>query len=240
MSRFLLRGLTAGVLAIALGAMQGAASAAPTCLMFDGLQHCPVGGATLAINQGELVVTGTGSSSGVSIATPGATAWHGESQVAMPDTVGATMQASSISHDLVTSQTDATRTANGSRLTAAFTASSGTPTFTVQVYRNGQLQGSMGKQPSGTSGVVLGWVLRWPTTVPDFDVVAGGQCVWTYRAVASTALDVTLPDGRKLVGDEIRFAEDVNPQGAYPYLTFDRLVFEGSMQRMRFLSESVQ
>jgi len=236
MSRFMLSGLGVCALALSLGGIQGAAVAAPPCVTFMGLQHCPVAGTTLAINDGQLVVTGAGGSGGVSIATPGATAWHGDSQIELANGVGDVLRSSSISHDVVTSQTEALRGANGTPLRATFTASSGTPTFTTLVYRDGQLQGSASKLPSGSVGAVLGWTLRFPSEEPEFEVVAGGQCTWTYRTVQGADLQIALPDGRTLIGDEVRFAEEVNPQGAYPYLTFDRLVFEGNIQHVRFTS----
>jgi hypothetical protein len=240
MSRFMLSGLGVCALALSLGGIQGAAVAAPTCLTFMGLQHCPVDGATLTINDGQLVVSGAGGSGGVSIAIPGATAWRGDSQIELASGIGDVLRSAAIAHDVVTSTTEALRGANGTPLRATFTASSGTPMYTTLVYRDGQLQGSASNLPSGSVGAVLGFTLRWPAGEPEFEIVAGGRCAWTYRTVQGADLEVKLPDGRTLIGDAVRLVEDVDPQGAYPYATFERLVFQGNIQHVRFSSESVQ
>jgi hypothetical protein len=238
MSRFMSRFL--GVGALALSGIINPAVASANCVTFAGLQHCSVGGATLTINQGQLVVTGAAGAGGVAIATPGASSWHGESRIEPAIGIGATMRSSSISQGLVTSRTQAVRASDGTRLSATFTASSGTPMFTTRIYRNGQLVATSLHHASGSTAATLGYVLHWPAGEPEFDVVAGGSCTWTYRTVQGADLEITLADGRKLVGDTVQFAEEVNPQGAYPYLTFDSLVYEGDIQTVKFLSETVQ
>jgi hypothetical protein len=243
MSRSLVKNLGIS-LGLALCAISNPVSAAPQCITFAGLEHCSVDGANLAINQGVLTVSTPDQPGGVSIATPGATSWTGESRIRLENGVGDTLEASSISSGQVTSTAHAQRVANGFRLSATFTASSQAPTFTTLVYRNGTLQGSSTKNPSGSNAAMItgpvilaGWEnLEWP----DFVVAQGGSCTWTYRTVQGADRTITLPDGRSFVGDEIRFAEEVNPSGAYPYLTFDSLVFEGDLQVTKFLSETVQ
>jgi hypothetical protein len=237
MSRFIVQMIGGCALALALG--EGAAVAAPACVSFMGLTHCPTtDSTTLQISNGQLVATASNGHGGVAITT-NATEWRGESRVETSDALGVANRALSIANDVVTSTTDAVHAANGLRLRATFTASAN-PTFRADVYRDGQLQGSSSKIASGATGAVLGYKLDWPSTLPEFVVSPGGECTWIYRTVDAKDLPITLPDGRKLTGDEVRFSEEVNPQGAYPYLTFNKIVFEGDFQRVRFLSESVK
>ncbi len=240
---FVVRGLGVSALVVALGGIGQPAQAAP-CTTFAGLQHCPVGGATLSIDQGQLVVAGGDGVSGVAIATPGASAWFGQSLIKLANGVGDVLTSSSISQGQVTSSTRARRVVGGHVLSATFTASGGTPTFRAQVYRNGVLLGTSTGNPSGSNAAVIGgpvvlagWEdLQWPT----FNVAAGGSCTWVYRSAAGGEREITLANGQTFLGDEIRFAEEVQPAGAYPYLTFDGLVFEGDLQVSRFVSESVK
>jgi hypothetical protein len=225
-------------------AFSGAAASAAPCQTFAGLQHCAVDGATLGIAQGKLVVTGAQGSGGVSIATPGATSWSGESRIKLANGAGDVLESSSLSQGVVTSGAKALRTANGTRLSATFTASSGTPSYTTQIFRDGALVATAPNNASGSTGAVVpgpvvlaGWEnLQWPT----FIVATGGSCTWSYRTTQGADRTINLPDGRSFVGDEIRFSENVAPQGAYPYLTFDALVFQGDLATTQFISETVQ
>lgn len=238
-----LKALGVSALVVALGGIGQPAQASP-CLTFAGLQHCPVGGASLSINQGQLMVAGTSGVSGVSIATPGATAWSGESLIKLRNGAGDVLKSSSISQGQVTSSTQAHRVVGGHVLSATFTASGGTPTFRAQVYRDGVLQGTSTGNPSGSNAAVMsgpvvlaGWEdLKWPS----FIVAAGGSCTWVYRTSTGGDREITLANGQTFLGDEIRFAEEVQSAGAYPYLTFDGLVFEGNLQGTKFTSETVK
>ena len=246
MFRSIFKSLGISGLALVLGGISVPASADPQCLTYSGLQHCPVNGTTLGLtpNKARLTVTASNQPGGVWIATPGASSWNGNSRIRLASGQGDVLKASSISQGQVTSGAEALRVSNGYRLSATFTASNEAPTFSTLVYRNGILQGSSGNNASGSNAafigtpvVLAGWEnLQWP----DFIVAQGGACTWVYQTATGTDREITLPDGRTFLGDEIRFAEEVNPSGAYPYLTFDSLVFEGNIHSSNFLSEVVQ
>lgn len=246
------RWLGVGVLAaasIAWFANTRAAQAAPKCVSFDGLRHCPVAGAVLELSsQGELTVHNQESqpTAGVSIAMPDVRSWEGEMTMALAAGVSKVFRADSTSDGVVTSRAQVKRSGKDLLFTSAFTGSVEQRAYRVDVLLDGVQLASVTDVPSGLDVAKSTSVTGWPEVSAsrsynynsEFIIMPNGACQWAFRFDAD-AHPVTLPDGRKVMGNEIRMTEQVNPAGAYPYTTFDGLVFLGNFVSLDFASESV-
>ena len=190
------------------------------------------------------MVTAVNQPGGVSIATPGATSWRGNSRLRLANGPGDVFSASAIAQGRVISSSKAQRTSNGYVLSASFSASDRAQTYSVLVYRNGVLQRQLRRQrisvgprnplarhrePSSSSAFPGRGRMAWPHFIVD----QGGACTWIYRMAGGSDRAITLA-GKSLVGDEIRFVEEVNPSGGVSVSCFDGLVFEGDIEQSIF------
>ena len=226
------------------------ATAAGKCVNYSNILHCAVGEATLGLNASKTALNVSNPSkdvdSGVSIETPNSTEW--DSDVTIPllekDTI---VKLASVSQGIATSLAEIKYTNRGVVFGAYFTASLTNRTYRVDVYRDGIHQGAMLHIPVGISG---GGVQTYPalalTGNPFYDflnkfiVLPSGACEWIYVFKDSADYEIHLKDGQILLGDEIRLTEEVDPSGAYPYTSFDRIVMLGNFPQLKILSASTK
>lgn len=220
---------------------------AQDCVPYLGIDHCPVGLATLTAEADGLRVSGVGpdGQDGVASHFDPTTFWNARLELpAGPDT-NQTTHLSAISAGEVTSELQITPEDGRLRLEATFTGDSETSTYSVLIYDDAILQGSLGGfsgeprdnelsgKASGANrlttrvalyvdGIYMGQIrdpFWWPWI--SFGINFNGGCVWGMQVADDTTFD--LPDGNQVVGDEVRFVEDVGGASHYPYLSFEAI-----------------
>jgi hypothetical protein len=123
-----------------------------------------------------------------------------------------------------------------------FTGATTTPTFSAQVYNNGQLVGAVGGQPPDVRLFVpvsiCTWVPEQCRIAIEFQTLDDGACM--VRIVGSRAVPIRLPNGAVAMGNELRLVEEVRPAGHYPYLGFDTMTMRSDTPSFAILSESLR
>jgi hypothetical protein len=228
--------------ALLSGLVLAAPAQAQNCVPFQGIDHCPVGNAVLSTGPNGLTVSGPGGSGEDGVVSRFAPTTFWNAQLALPAGAGTNEAThfSSISAGKVTSELDIAPENGRLHLQASFTGDSSSSTYSVLIYNDGILVGSLGNfgSPDGNKlsgknrlsqkialyidGMYMGQIEEpwwWPWV--SFGIANNGGCNWGI----AMANDVTfsLPDGNKVVGDEVRFEEDVKGPNHYPYLGFEAI-----------------
>lgn len=239
------------VFAFALFTLVGIAApvlAQSGCVAYEGLRHCPIGTASLSLEEDDtqllVRLASSAGQDGVAVSTPDATFWTSQAEVSpKPGFFFATARA----EGSVVSTTTLSRDADVA-FAATFTggSTSGKVSYSALVYNGGRFVGGLGGVPSGsTAARVLDFCdTESPHFVPEFcEVITSsfgqpptGECIWGY--VFPLAVPLTLADGRVLKGDEVRLVEEIDAGGSYPYLSFDGVTLQATGDSLRLLSES--
>jgi hypothetical protein len=220
--------LTAAGLAVLL--VSASPAAGDDCVKFSGLQHCALGEASLSTADAGLQVSGVGSdgADGVEVTLESAVDWQAGVQLASGTssprmTLGAAAGGEEISTAQVVVEDSELH------LSATFTGADGPGTYSILVYNGGTLVGSQGGVTSDRYLNVDEWAeLMWEI----WDLIgfqyrtASGACVWT--AGFSEPLHLVLPNGTKVLGDEIQLVEEVGDGGHFPYVGFDGITMRSS------------
>lgn len=242
------RALTRALIVVASTIATGAAASAqsPTVL-FEGLPHTAVGGATLRLDRaGEALDVSTlnpAGGSGVAVALGDATSWTaGFGAIAYP-TVPLTLSWAAIADGQRISTAAMRRTSKGFDISASFTGGT-RPTYSAQVYNDGQLVGAIGGLPPTARINLAGFTFcdtlsELCRLTIEFENDASSRCGWlvgtgTHKGTFS------LPNGVSLRGNELRLVEEVRPAGHYPYLTFDGIVMQSNAYQLALFSETVR
>lgn len=237
-ARFGLAGLFQAALASTL--LLAGPAVAQNCVSFQGIDHCPVGDASLSLTADGLAVQNHGGNSGVSARFAPTVLWEGRMQFPQGEH---SMDMASISGGETTSRLLIEPNGDSYSLRAVFTGASEQPTYSVLVYNDGILQGAIGgldgsaptkaaptkRAPNVSNNLIdiepvdllPDWWWWWPWFWGHFSIAPAGGCNWGLGLAADVA--VNLPDGQRLIGDEIRFTEDVAEAGHYPYLGFESI-----------------
>lgn len=233
--------LTASLILVAAAFLAGPAMA-QNCVDFQGIGHCPVGNAKLSLSPQGLDVQNLGGASGVSSRFSPTVHWNGQFEFQPGSQHGTAL--ASISGGETTSRLLIEPEGNGYRARATFTGSSTQPTYSVLVYNNGILQGALGgfdgsgntksfakpvregdrpeeKVAVYVDGIYWGDYDFWWWDFVFFISPSTGGCNW--GVTLQDPVTVRMPDGNEVVGDEIRFSEDVRGSGHYPYLGFESI-----------------
>lgn len=223
------------------------ATAANGCVIYSGLKHCPLGDAVLKLknqgNQLDILNPNQNADSGMTVEAPNSTFWQSQFNINYPGSAGDHVEFASVSTGIVTSEVKMKPTKDGVKFGAIFTASE-QPTYKVEIYAEGVLQGGLYDIPSGVPG---GGVQSYPALaeydVDIFDaglfiVMPNGACQWLFRTNSGSDVRFQLMGGKTFIGDEIRITEQVKSAGAYPYTSYDRILVKGKFNTMLFLSES--
>lgn len=234
--------------ALLAGLVLAAPALAQECVPFQGIDHCPVGLASLSVGPDGLSVDSPGGSGddGVVSRFAPTTFWRGEFAIPAGSGTNQATHFSSISGGNVTSGLDITPVNGRLQLEATFTGDSESSTYSVLIYDDGILVGSLGNfsgdpdagnKVSGKAGgknrlgqkialyidgIYMGQIEEpwwWPWVT--FGIANNGGCNWGV-GIGHDVL-FTLPDGNRVVGDEVRFTEDVKGPNHYPYLGFEAI-----------------
>ena len=241
-------------------------AAAQDCVSFQDIEHCPVGDVTLEVSADGLTVNNHGDGGGVSSRFAPTVFWKG--RVAFPQESQST-QLASISGGETTRRTRLLiEPAEGGayRLRAVFTGDSVVPTYSVLVYLDGVLQGSLGnfdgrepgdgarmtfsgdgigahafqKRPPGVYQDVTfppEPFLPWWWPWVDIDFRVGAAGGCNWVVGTAEVLSFDLPDGQSIKGNEIRFTEDLFGPGHYPYLGFESIEIVSSVSSFAITDE---
>lgn len=224
-------------------------AAAADCVKFQGLKHCALGTATLTLGgqEGEPLkvdVADPNGGDGVAIDLGGAaTSWSAVYN--WRSEPGDSLVSTAIADGQAVSQSVVVETSRDFRIIASFTGSSSSSTYSAFVYRDGRLVGGVGGL-TGVEPAILerldycdlypdSRLCRW---IEDFRNTSLGECEWAYRFGSDRGIQ--LPDGQRLVGDELRLLEELDPQGHYPYVSFDSMELTTSGDGLRIEAESVE
>lgn len=214
-------------------------------VVFQGLPHTAVGNATLQLDpaRGALDVIGLGSTGadGVAVRRKGATSWT--ARIEVPTTgIPLDLSWSALADGRAIGSGRLRQDGDTFEMSAVFTGATTAPTFSAQVYNNGQLVGAIGSLPSTTH---LDLPIAFCRAAPEFCVLRGdfqtlpdGACM--VKIVGPRAVPVRLPNGTIVTGNELRLVEEVRPAGHYPYLGFDTLVMRSDVPSFAILSESLR
>jgi hypothetical protein len=242
--RFVARTLLVAGSAIIAGT---SASAQSPTVVFEGLPHTGVGGATLRLDRGgEALVAGTlnpTGGSGVAIELGEATGWTAEIGAVGYRTLPLNMSWAAYADGQRISTAAMRQTAKGYEISASFTGGS-RPTYSAQVYNDGQFVGAIGGLPP-TARINLNGFSFCDTLSEicriraEFHNVLNSECIWLINTGA-TPVSIGLPNGLSLKGNELRLVEEVRPAGHYPYLTFDAIVVQSTAYELAFFSETAR
>ncbi|MEM8932803.1 MAG: hypothetical protein AAGE94_16585, partial [Acidobacteriota bacterium] len=179
------------------------------------------------------------------------TLWHAD--VTFPESEVEHTTLSSISGGESTSRLVFEPEGEAHRVSATFTGSSATPTYSVMVYDDGVLQAAAGGLYGGEGEpgafrtgpnkirIVIGSVVVWDSNRRRrnrFSIAPPGGCNWGVSY--DQAVSVQMPDGSMVQGDEILFAEDVDGPGHYPYLGFEAIETVTSVSSFTIRGEFVE
>ena len=135
------------------------------------------------------------------------------------------------------------QTSKGFEISASFTGGT-RPTYSAQVYNDGQLVGAIGGLPP-TARInlarlhILRHAVENTTLTIEFENDASSRCGWlvgtgTHKGTFS------LPNGVSLTGNELRLVEESATGGPLPVLTFDGIVMQSNAYQLALFSETVR
>jgi len=212
-------------------------------VVFQGLEHNAVGGATLRIDRGALEVAGLGSggTDGVAVKLGEATSWTARFTPTRDRALPLSLAWSAHSDGQRISTALIRQAGDKLEVSALFTGAT-TPTYSAQVYSGGQLMGATGRL-SPTARIDLGGFSYCDFSeicriLLEFHNTANSACEW--RLVLGTNVVVGLPGGATLTGNELRLVEEVRPAGHYPYLTFDTMLMQSNAYSFAIFAETVR
>ncbi|MBS1912937.1 MAG: hypothetical protein JST22_13205 [Bacteroidetes bacterium] len=145
---------------------------------------------------------------------------------------------------------------NPQRSTLRPTFNAGDGIYKINVLSGGTVVGTQENVPVGsttyaffsvTITIRIGWVVitvkfgeqQQKGTHANAVNVDAGACEWILGQNGGPAYDFTLPNGQVVHGDEIRFTEQVDGSGRYPYHSVSRLDLLSNMGSFDVLSEQI-
>ncbi|WP_375764902.1 hypothetical protein NR798_24605 [Archangium gephyra] len=260
------------VVALALPLAQ---SHAQECVKSDGLNVCAIGKAQLKpLDETSVLLSNLGErgTDGAAISLGQATDWTAAYETSpMSDTQQTTFTA--VSDGAPISTTTSVRKGDARDISATFTSSGADSTYTLQAYRQGELQAEVRGIPSGQlaarampiPGGNSPSCRPYYQTVPDCysacaqqqynsclycetrcprpigfhnvsNEVLAGACRWVVR---DTVRPVILSDGNTVEADELVMTEEVRGTGSYPYVSFEKILFQASGGTARIGDQTV-
>jgi hypothetical protein len=243
-----------------LGRVAGTETA-QDCVDFQGNRHCALGAAKLTTDGASLQASGltTAGKDGLAILLPDVTQFTPSGR--LDNKSGRTLFARSINEGVSTSSLTVQRSLEGFSLAASFTGSAAGSTYSARFYKEGQLVGTIGGLQSGGTAIFVPrpcnnprcWILipdfpPWPPFLvvqnPVGDNGGGigqpGACVWRLDFGKDNQIQPTLADGSTVLADAVDLVEDVQGQGSYPYLTFNRIDYTTDAVSGRIDGEAIQ
>jgi hypothetical protein len=241
--RFVARTLLLAGSAIITGT---SASAQSSTVVFEGLPHTAVGGATLRLDHDGALDVSTldpAGGSGVAVSLGDATSWTAAFGALAYRTVPLNLSWAAVADGRRISTAAMRQTGKGFEISASFTGGT-QPTYSAQVYNDGRLIGAIGGLPPTAQINLAGFTFCETLSelcrlAIEFENDASSRCGWAIGTGAQKGT-FSLPNGVSLTGNELRLIEEVRPAGHYPYLTFDGMVMQGNAYQLSLFSETVR
>lgn len=239
------------------------------CLNLDGVEYCPLGSASLSTSEAGLTVTGLSGdgSSGVASSFAEGNSWNVGLDIQSSEDPQEQMSFTFLSGGETISQATLTRDGDAYGVNVHYTGDAATSTYSILVYSGGVFQGGSGGNLSLGGGVEprLDYSRQWDdiSSFPDsgisdrlfrflldvlrrlgllvesdFGIRSDGGCELGLNF--ATAVPMHLADGQVLMGDTVRFVEEVSGEGHYPYLSFDSVHIQGTMEAVTISRETVE
>ncbi|GHG81615.1 hypothetical protein [Comamonas sp. JC664] len=224
---------------------------------FDGITNCPTGNAKLQSTDKGIQVSGLGNAKadGVASRFTRASSWSQTTGINFGSTNGS-LNLSARSGDQVVStlSVSAGREPGSVQVTPNFTGAPGGSSYRMNVYRDGQLQGTT-TNPAAQRLVFWNWwdFIRYLVAHADFfqiDIIIWkngvaqmaepsnvGACGWRLRA-DDREFTVQLADGTLVSGDEVEFIEEIE-SGHYPYNLFTGIDVNAAAKEFTILDEKI-
>ncbi|AKQ64879.1 putative lipoprotein [Myxococcus hansupus] len=224
---------------------------------FDGITNCPTGNAKLRATDKGIQVTGLGDTKadGVASRFTRASSWTQTTGINFGGNNGS-LNLSARSGDQVVStlNVSAGREPGSVQVTPNFTGAPGGSSYRMNVYRDGQLQGTT-TNPAAQRLIFWNWwdFIRYLVAHADFfqiDIIIWkngvaqmaepsnvGACGWRLRA-DDRDFTFQLPDGTTISGDEVEFIEEIE-SGHYPYNLFTGIDVNASAKEFTILDEKI-
>ncbi len=233
---------------------KGAPLQAQGCTEYQDLEHCPLGGASVALGRDGLDVTSLRKPGrdGVAILLPESTEFEATgTRVASSDSA---MIWKAVSAGAVTSTMTVQNTDDGFTVSGEFTGNNPS-TYNAILYRAGAVVGTVAGMKSGVDKLKARWDNRFRITIRiriGFKTITivitwgqqliaaegtAGACVWDMPLEEGQEAVTTLPDGKEVTFDRVQLVENVLKGGSYPYMTFDRLDYTSNDESLTIDSE---
>jgi hypothetical protein len=223
------------------------ASAQSSSVVFQGLEHRAVGGATVKLNaERDALDVNTfdlAGGDGVAVALGEATSWTARLRAAGSSPLSLSWHAMADGRRI--SSASMRQVGDRFEVRALFTGATKS-TYNAAVYKDGRLVGAVGGVPSTAHIIVpesfcevfgsIGFIAC--DIVSNFHNGPNGDCGFGFMFPGEVT--IRLPNGVRLAGNELRLVEEVDPAGHYPYLSFDAMVMQTTARTLTLFSESVR
>ncbi|HZI07501.1 MAG TPA: hypothetical protein VEZ71_26020 [Archangium sp.] len=260
------------LVALALPIAQGHAQ---QCVKSDGLGVCAIGKAQLKpLDESSVLLTNLGDSGtdGAAISLGQATDWTAAYETSSQEDAQQTTF-TAVSDGAAISTTTSVKRGDAREISATFTGSGADSTYTLQAYRQGELQAEV---RGIRNGQIAARAIQIPggnppscrpyyQTIPNCysacaqaqynsclycetrcsrpigfhnvsNEVLVGACRWVVRDSVSP---VVLSDGNTVEADELVMTEEVRGTGSYPYVSFEKILFQASGGTARIGDQTV-
>lgn len=228
-------------------AIAAAASAQTPPVVFEGLAHTPLGNATLRLDSSrdalEVSTVDRAGGDGVAVRLPGSTSWTARLNATSYRGLPMVLSWNAFADGRRISTSTMRQSGAYFDIAAGFTGATA-PTYSAQVYRDGQPVAVLGSLPPTAHIMVPISFCRVFSEIldcgftSDFHNSAIGECWW--RFAWNTLVAIVLPNGVKVTGNELRLVEEVRPGSQYPYLSFDETTMQTNAYALTVFSESVR
>lgn len=218
-------------------------AAAQDCVVFAGLEHCATGEASLELGEQGLSMhnLGNAGTDGVKIDVGHAIGWKARTDFDSPS--GGAIHLGAISDGAVVSTATIKASRDGLSFGSTFTGAGKGTTFSVKVYRDGELQGGQGGLTANR--IIIGYnisideYMDWLQWAGFYLRMADGSCSWELEGDRDRPLALRLPNGDEVVGDEIRLVEEIRGGGNYPYVGFQGITVQAEADCCGHIGEEV-
>jgi hypothetical protein len=218
------------------------------CVDFQGLRHCPLGTATVALGkdgrQLEVNRLADPRRDGVSVLLPDVSSFQPDGRIE-GSAAGVSLTASAFQAGTIVGRMTLQQTEDSYVVSAAFTGSGGSSPYQVNLYRQDELVGSIGDLQSGQRIALRRWWpwWPWPPPPPPFRNIQfgpnAGACIWE-QSFAGDEVVAVLNDGRTVVADRIELEEVIPRADSYPYMSFNRIDYTTDGATMVLFGERIE
>jgi hypothetical protein len=224
------------LLALALVVGAGTAAAQDECIEFDGLTHCAVGEASLEVSDEGLKVGFRKPGSGFGVDLKGVNNWSAELEVFTTGSGADRLVTSAIAGGQESAALNFQELDGGLGVTPCFLGERPPETFSLMIFNQGRLVGSVGRLRNDLPIIELWfpdpWCVIWDIRFPP---VWNGARQWVVQTRGT--VPVTLGNLR-WEGDEIRMIEELPSRDSVPLVNPEVILFRGSVESINIERET--